>query len=167
MNLFDKGLSIITDFITEEEQAFIVSNITPSSKKKNTKRRNSILRYGSSKPYPSDMESVKMPAFLDFVVDRLVDKNILKIKPNHVTVNEYLTGQGLSPHIDSDASGEVITILSLLSPAVMVFKLKSLEFSITVPERSLLKMEGEARYKWQHKILPVKDFRYSLVFRHG
>jgi alkylated DNA repair dioxygenase AlkB len=36
---------------------------------------------------------------------------------------------------------------------------------ITLPRRSLLVLEGEARTRWQHRIPAVKETRVSLSFR--
>jgi hypothetical protein len=38
---------------------------------------------------------------------------------------------------------------------------------IIVPKQSILQLKDDIRYKWTHAILPVKNKRYSIVFRNG
>lgn len=158
------GLNIIKEFLTLEEESEILSNI---DKKKAVKKfdRNSIQRFGSDKPYKSDMVSNVIPEFLVNVGKKLVERKIVQNQPQSVTINQYLKGQAIASHIDSAQSGKVITILSLLSDAIMVFTLNKERVSIEVPRRSILTMSGESREKWKHAIEPVKSERYSIVFR--
>ena len=161
MDLSKIGMSLITDFVSVEEEIVLLQNIEKKNKK-NTKGRNSIKRYGSSLPYPGNIVSKEIPEFLKFLIARLPD-----INPNSVTVNEYLEGQKIPFHIDSPGSGPIIASLSLMNPAAMVFKLDDQEESVSLPARSLIKIQGEARQKWKHSIRPVTQTRYSIVFRHG
>jgi alkylated DNA repair dioxygenase AlkB len=84
-------------------------------------------------------------------------------------MNQYLIKQAILAHIDLPEGGEVITVLSLLSPATMVFRYRQTErmFSVPLPPRSLVQMRDEIRYNWTHEILPVESTRYSLVFRNS
>lgn len=63
--------------------------------------------------------------------------------------------------------GAPIVILSLLSDAMMDFHLrdKSLLERHLIPARSVVLLEGNARYDYQHSIAPVKSERISVVFR--
>ena len=97
--------------------------------------------------------------------DRLYNDGYVSVKPDSVSINEYLTGQEITYHIDSKESGSVISVLSLLSPATMLFKNKHKTFNVEVLPRMLSQMSGEIRNLWQHAISPVKDTRYSIVFR--
>jgi alkylated DNA repair dioxygenase AlkB len=161
------GLNLILDFITEEEEKEIISNFSGVSfeKKKNTQGRNSIKRYGSKKPYNSNIASLQIPEFLEKLGQKLVDNSILAKRPNSISINEYCKGQKIDAHTDSKDSGPVISILSLLSDATMVFDHKKESFKINLPKRSLIQMKEEIRWKWRHSILPVVDNRYSIVFR--
>ena len=160
------GLKVIKDFITSEEESAILSNIK-TGKRKSTGERNNILRYGSNLPYKSSIVSHVVPDFLDIISDKLVSSGHLPIKPNSVTINEYLTGQFISPHIDSLTSGPIISIIGLMGSASMKFSLLKNNFILEFPPRCLVQMSDEIRYKWKHSILPVKENRYSMVFRYG
>lgn len=164
--LYNLGLVLVPDFLTESEEQSIVSNIPPTRISK-TSVRNSIRRYGSKIPYKNQIESETIPFYLDNLSQKIVDHGLLYSKPNSVSINEYLNGNAISPHIDSLDSGPIITIISLLSEATMVFEYCDQKNSIIIPPRSLLQLKDDIRYKWQHSILPVKNKRYSIVFRNG
>lgn len=159
-------LNLIQEFITLKEEQDILAQIKKFERKR-TKDRNSIQRFGSKLPYASNMVSESIPEYLNSICEKLFELNLVSKKPDSVTINEYLVGQGIDYHIDSNSSGEKITILSLLSPAVMNFKKSQENFDIELPARTLIQMSDELRYKWQHAIKPVEDTRYSIVFRYG
>jgi len=74
---------------------------------------------------------------------------------DQVTINEYLPGQGIRPHVDTpEAFGSHISSLSLLSPIIMDFRYPGSKEkkSIVLPPRSMLVLTGPARYKWSHGI---------------
>lgn len=166
IDLFDKGLVVIDQFLTEQEENEVLENILPTpSINKHT--RNSIKRYGSKEPYKNQIESTTIPDYLERLCVKIVNRGFLDIKPNSVSINEYLTGNSIAPHIDSLESGKVISIISLLSDAEMVFSFGNIQDTIQIPRRSLIQLKDEIRYKWKHSILPVKSKRYSIVFRNG
>ncbi len=158
------GLSVITDFITPEEEEEILSSIKAGKNNKGHSR-NTIKRYGSDAPYKSNMASKNIPAFLESISDKIMAHGLLKVKPNSITINEYFMGQGINAHIDSVASGDVITVLSLKGTAKMKFTLGKQSFEIDYPPRCLVQMRDEIRYKWMHSVPPVRETRYSIVFR--
>lgn len=158
------GLSLVCDFITSEEETKLLEKINKKEFKK-SKSRNSIQRYGSSAPYKSNMVSDTIPDFLDEIATKLVEDGFLEKKSTSVTVNEYFTGQCIAPHIDSQESGAVITVLSLGCEATMVFNCKDLTHTVILPPRSIVQMKDDIRNKWKHSIEPVSGMRYSIVFR--
>lgn len=159
------GLDLILDFITINEEILILSSIYKSNKIRNTKDRNNIQRFGSEIPYKNNIVSKEIPSIFDDISNKLLKENLLEVKPDSITVNEYLKGQEIKPHTDSPASGKVITILSLMSDAKMVFQKSKDFFVLDVPARSLVLMRNEIRNNWNHSISPVDDTRYSIVFR--
>lgn len=160
------GLKIVKDFITEEEEQEILSHIKVGNRS-DQKGRNSIKRYGSKLPYNSNMVSAEIPDFLKKLCDKIVSAGLLEEAPNSVTINEYMAGQGITPHVDSKASGAVITILSLKGNATMNFTRGKESFSVDYPARQLMQMQGEIREKWMHSVPCVNELRYSIVFRMG
>jgi alkylated DNA repair dioxygenase AlkB len=157
------GLSIIDNFISEEQESSIL-DIIDDKKEHVSKRkdRNSIKRYGSDKPYRANMISQTIPDYLDDIGLKIFELGFLKQKPDSISINEYLKGQEIKPHIDSISSGDVIVVLSLMSDAQMRFNNKNESFIVELKPRSLVIMKNEIRYKWMHSILPVRNKRYSI-----
>jgi DNA oxidative demethylase len=84
-----------------------------------------------------------------------------------VIVTRYRPGAGIGWHTDAPVFGPVVATLSLGVDWRMDFRRRAGDrtIRITLPRRSLLILEGEARTSWQHRIPPVKETRVSLSFR--
>jgi alkylated DNA repair dioxygenase AlkB len=164
--LYDKGLVLCTEFLDISEELEIESHI-PKTPKINQNTRNSIKRYGSNVPYKNQIESTTIPQYLESLSTKIVERGLLLSKPNSISINEYLPGNSIAPHIDSLESGQIITIISLLSDAIMVFSKNDEQYKITIPSRSIMQLKDEIRFEWKHSIEPVKLKRYSIVFRNG
>ncbi len=158
-------VKIIPNYITEEQKSLILSTIRKKPTK-HGKERNSIRRYGSALPYISGVKPT-IPSCFDFILAKLREDNI--IDSDSVTVNEYKPTQSIDWHIDSLSSGPVIVVLSLLSEATMELRKKETNeySSILLQPCSLLILDGDERYNWEHSISPVLKHRYSVVFRKG
>jgi alkylated DNA repair protein alkB family protein 8 len=163
------GLSLVLDFITsEEEQALLPKLLVPLTVTyRESNGRSTIQRYGDSSAYNNYMVSAVIPEHFAVLGARLVEQGLMSYFPDSVTVNEYQPGDVIPAHIDAPKAGRVITVLSLGSPATMVFALKgtNTKHSVTLPPRSLAQMRDDIRYTWTHEILPVPAQRYSVVFR--
>lgn len=157
---------LLSDFISPEEEAKVLENLKPSRAPHGIER-NTILRYGSQLPYAGRSKSATLPEWVNFIVDRIMEKELLSERPDHLTINEYHKGQVIDWHIDSKGSGEVITVLSLESEALMGLKDKSGTTEFALTPRTLLQLSGDDRWKKKHCIYPVKSHRWSLVFRKG
>lgn len=164
--LYTKGLVLVENFLTHQEELNILSHI-PETMPIHKHTRNSIRRYGSKTPYRNQIESETIPDYLDLLCQKIFDTGYLVVRPNSVSINEYLIGNAIAPHIDSMESGSIISIISLLSEATMCFSLNNEEYTVLIQPRSLIQLKDEIRYKWKHSILPVKNKRYSIVFRNG
>lgn len=164
------GLVIVNDFITPQEEQDLLKHISHVSTKQppptsRRRGRNRIQRFGSSAPYKSHMVSNTIPSYFNITLDRLVEQKLVASRPESITVNEYCAGQVIEPHIDSKSSGEVITVLSVLSEATMVFAKDNVKERVLLQPRSLVQMKGDLRNLWLHSIEPVQALRYSIVFR--
>jgi len=89
---------------------------------------------------------------------------------DQVTVNDYMPGQGIPPHVDTHSPfQEVFASLSLKSGVTMHFKdPKNNTLDLYLQPRSLVVFSGEARYNWLHSIATRKVDKVDglLKFRH-
>ncbi|XP_040987346.1 alkylated DNA repair protein ALKBH8 homolog isoform X6 [Juglans microcarpa x Juglans regia] len=166
------GLYLLQDFVTIKEE---------ETRNVNTRRKLGEL-----------------PSFVSLILERISSFPNLDDSANIVldqlTVNEYPTGVGLSPHVDTHSAFEgFIFSLSLAGPCIMEFrqyaecawlpnhtsspsmKMQSpeddksfLRRAIYLPPRSMLLLSGEARYAWHHYIPHHKiDLVKDSVIRRG
>lgn len=163
------GMTFVPDFIDPIEEQSLLPRLVVSDVARTFTHsgRNCVQRYGSRVPYNNYMISEQIPPHFEAMCEKLVTLKLLELKPDSVTVNEYLKGQIIQPHVDALGGGPVITVLSLGAPADMVFRRKNVEkcYTVNLQPRSLIQMRGDLRYKWTHEILPVAARRYSVVFR--
>ena len=158
---------VLENFITEEQEKEIVSNLKPSKVKAGS-GRNIVTRYGSKLPYKARVKSHIIPPYFLSICEQ-IGKVLGYEIPDSVTVNEYMPGQSIDWHTDSLSSGPVIVVLSLISSAEMGLRDNTTKenTTITLNTRSLLVLDGEHRTDWEHCIYPVQSHRFSIVFRKG
>lgn len=177
------GLTYIPDFISAQEQDFLLSQIDQQSWLTDLKRR--VQHYGYKYDYKAravgnDAYLGSLPDWLTLLSKKLHDDAVFPSVPDQVIVNEYLPGQGISAHIDCvPCFADTIASLSLGSPCIMDFSNPKTgeKKSIILKERSLVVLSGPARYEWQHAIPARKSDiidgiktertrRVSLTFRN-
>lgn len=156
------------DFVTEELETELVL----LCKQELDSRCQGILPEGRSRiarighAYSSEAPPTPIPDWLRFC----------PANTNSVTINEYLPGRGILPHVDSERFGDPVSILSLNSTCEMsFFDPGAHETVVFLPRRSMLRLTGESRF-WKHGIAErdhdfldgekiMRGTRYSLVFR--
>lgn len=109
----------------------------------------------------SDQEKQKIDKWLvpDIVIEKMG-------YPEQVIVNEYLHGQSISPHVDSDVFGPIICILSLCDSEKMTLKYGKDTKSVTLEKNSLLVLSDDYRSKYAHSITyHGNDKRVSITYR--
>eukprot|EP00842_Homolaphlyctis_polyrhiza_P004753 jgi/Hompol1/5279/HPOL_004302-RA len=144
-----------------------------------------------------------LPLWTQPLLDRYASLFPLNNRPNQLTINHYIPGGGIAPHTDRHSSFlSPIVIISLGSGLVMEFR-KAIDRSsdaiiacqsdqptsrnnaeqafvthnVFLAPRSLVVLDKEARYCWEHAIRPRKmDLvdgkvierreRFSLTFRN-
>ena len=87
----------------------------------------------------------------------------------HALVNEYRPGTPLGWHRDAP-DHERVAGVSLGGWARMRLRpyppqKKSAVVNLELAPRSAYRMEGPARWGWQHGIVATKELRYSITFR--
>lgn len=90
---------------------------------------------------------------------------------DHLLVTEYAPGTQLGWHRDVPQYETVVGI-SLGSAAVMGFRryppsprTNRQWVKLELAPRSIYRLEGAARWEWQHSVPPVRDFRWSITLR--
>ena len=154
------GLSYLRDYITKTEEQKLVSAIDAETWDETWDRRRQPYgasygrRKGDVPPDPDLGAALIERLHADGVGDRRFDQML---------VNEYTPGQGISFHRDYDPFDRTVVSLSLLSPCVMEFRRISdgRRESTLLEPRSLLILEDEARYEWEHGIARRKSDRWA------
>ncbi len=177
------GLTYIPDFISAQEQDFLLSHIDHQPWMTDLKRR--VQHYGYKYDYKAraidnDAYLGRLPDWLSSISKKLHNNHIFPSDPDQAIVNEYFPGQGISAHIDCvPCFADTIASLSLKSSCIMDFSNPKTgeKKSIVLEERSLIVLSGAARYEWQHAIPARKSDiingiktkrtrRVSLTFRN-
>ena len=86
----------------------------------------------------------------------------------HVLLARYDPGAGIGWHRDRDVFDQVVGI-SLAAPATLRFRRRRGDgfdrAKLDVAPRSGYLLSGEARWDWEHSIVPGSDLRFSITFR--
>jgi len=161
------GATLIEDFVTEQEEVEMLACVDGDERWQRLAKRK-VLHYGYAFDYgtrDANEPTKPMPAFVNEILTRASALNAPGagecLDCDQLTVNEYVCGVGIAPHVDThSAFGATIMSLSLAGRAVMEFRLHeggdstepSERRAILMPPRSLLVLHGEARYRWLHYI---------------
>ncbi|NEP85224.1 MAG: alpha-ketoglutarate-dependent dioxygenase AlkB [Okeania sp. SIO3B3] len=176
------GLRYIDSYINETKHDELLALVNEQPWLTDLKRR--VQHYGYRYDYKAravtpDMYLGPLPAWLQHLAKHLNAADLMPAIPDQVIVNEYLPGQGIAFHVDcTPCFGDTIASLSLGSGCVMRFRrvVDAHIESVWLAPCSLVVMNGEARYQWQHGIPARKNDvvaaqkyprtrRVSLTFR--
>jgi len=172
MSIEIPGLIIVEDYISEDEEKELLEFINQQQWLTALSRR--VQHYGYEYSYRPPYELKEAPAIPD-----LFQKYAAKLNPgfNQIIVNEYTPGQGIGKHTDRKRLfGDCIASISLGSATTMIFAHDDQAEAFYILPRTLIIMEGDARWKFTHEI-PGRKFdqvdgksiprgtRVSLTFR--
>ena len=177
-----EGLFYVSDFVTSEEERKIIDKVAANEWSTTLSRR--VQHYGyrydyKSRRIDSSMNLGELPKWLRYFGQRLVQQGYFESTPDQVIVNEYLPGQGISPHVDCEPCfGDTVVSLSLGSGCFMDFSSVKTDAKTCVwlNPRSIVVLKDEARYAWKHSIakrcydtyngqIVRRQRRISLTFR--
>jgi alkylated DNA repair dioxygenase AlkB len=162
------GLKFFDNYISENEEQLIISDIE-NFRQNNPKL---VANYGDNNydsiyfgdRYKKNINDA--PSSIVNIYNRLITDNLIAEIPFGIAINKYKKGQKIAAHIDKPISGPIVSILSLGYSSTMVFKKKNSDDIVQeLYPKSLVQMKDEIRNEWTHEILPVKNLRYSIVFR--
>lgn len=113
-------------------------------------------------PHKNGMLVEKIPDWLNNYITKIKELNIYPSTnlPNHVLVNEYLSGQGIMPHTDGPLFFPTITTISCLSHSVLELKKDHddhKELKILLEPRSLLLLKDDLYTNYLHSIKETKS----------
>ena len=157
MNL-PSGLVYRPDFLTPDEEGVLLELLDATELEPIVMRGVTARRTGSrfTGDFPSWLEPLRERGA------RLAD-----VDPDELVmalVQRYPPGAPIGWHRDSAGYGIVVGI-SLGADARMRFRRDDDKTEILLERRSAYVLAGEARWKWEHHVPPVKELRYSITFR--
>lgn len=178
------GFTYIPDYISADEAEKLLLAIDQQIWSTQLKRR--VQHYGYQYDYKKRLIDPAMnlgalPNWAQDIAERFTLEGLTEKNPNQVIVNEYQPGQGIANHIDCvPCFGNTIVSLSLGGTCVMEFthgKTKD-KIPVLLLPRSIIILQGAARYEWQHGIVARKTDKYqgrefvrtrrvSLTFRNA
>lgn len=177
------GLSSVADFIDVDAERALLARVDAGVWNTAWQRRTQHygLRYydPAERCDATEPPAVPLPDWLAPLCRRLFAEGHCDVLPDRVSVNEYLPGQGIAPHIDAGLDlVKTIMIVSLGSPCVMEFShpRDGRKVCRLLERRSLTVIDGEARRDWRHGIPKrrsdlwqgakiMRTRRVSLMFR--
>lgn len=158
----------IPDFISEDEEAYLLEQVYKSPIPKWTQLSGRRLQNWGGLPHPKGMLAEKMPDWLQKYCDRISSLNAFSGKmANHVLVNEYKPGEGIMPHVDGPLYHPTITTISMGSHTLLDFykplsstqgpgapqtEESRYQFSLLVRPRSLLVLQDHMYQTLLHGI---------------
>tara|TARA_B100001093_G_C26779961_1_gene994138 strand:+ start:125 stop:670 length:546 start_codon:yes stop_codon:yes gene_type:complete len=175
------GLSIVKDFISVDEENKLLSIV------KNLEWNGTLLRKSKHFGYNYNYKTKtitredylgSLPDWIEPYIKKMIIKGLIHKDPNQITVNRYLPGEGISPHIDvTSIFDNQLYSISLGSGCNMNFKKDDEYHSYYLPSRAFMLMENDARYKYKHSIkrdtcdivdnkTVYRETRYSITFRN-
>lgn len=189
MSEIHNSLTYIDNFITTEEELelvkFIDSNNWDSSLNRRTQQFGHKYNYKYSKTIKEEIP--KIPEILLNLFKKIynnglcINDPILELEFNNnnferlqIIINEYIPGQGISPHIDDPKQfGNWIVGISLISNIEMDFQYGNIKITKLIKRKSLYQMIDDIRYKYTHSIAKRKkdgniqrNRRISITYRY-
>lgn len=155
-----QGLRIKADFISEEEEARLLSLADAGTWRihGSGQKREQFYFAESYGIAPAAQQAI--PEMLAAFAARLG-----RGEPYRLIISDYAKGQGMAAHFDETPFPDIVgCTVSLASECEWEFTRGHEVYRFTVPRRSLLTFTGEARYLWKHAVLPVPARRVSLYF---
>ena len=169
------GLEYRSDFIRHEEEAVLLERLQATELAPfrfhgwtaNRKKQSFGWRYDFDDASFRPTEAI--PDWLQPLRDKAAI--LAGVAPNeiaHALIARYDPGAGIGWHRDRTVFDRVVGV-SLGSPATLRFRQRVTSgfrrFSLPIEPRSAYLLSGQARYGWEHRIVPGEQLRFSITFR--
>jgi alkylated DNA repair dioxygenase AlkB len=174
------GLRYEPEFLSRDEEAALIDVIRSlplhaATYKEYTARRR-VVSYGGSYDFDTNVLQPAEP----------LDERLWPLRARvaawhgvapetfvHALVAEYAPGTPLGWHRDVPDFERIVGV-SLGGTATMRFRpypyessMRRQVVSLEVQPRSIYRMAGDARWKWQHSVAPTPALRWSITFREA
>ena len=173
---FAEGFVYEPGFLSEGEEADLLDAIRQlplaQAEYKQFRARRRVVSYGGRFDYVANELNAAspIPSFLHPLRERVARWAGRPAEEfEHALVAEYSPGTPLGWHRDVP-DFELIAGVSLLSACRMRFRRyppqpREKSLAMELAPRSIYRMQGEARWGWQHSVPVVATLRYSITFR--
>ena len=168
-----EGLRYTDHFVTVSEELALLQQVDAAPWSSVLKRR--TQQYGCEYQYSHTglRSAPPIPAWCDFLMDRIMEQGLMSRRPDQMIVNEYKPGEGIAPHVDDPRLfADGIVSVSLGSRCAIQFSRGTERVELLLQCLSAVAMHGPARYEWTHAIPRRKsdagharERRVSLTFR--
>jgi alkylated DNA repair dioxygenase AlkB len=171
-----RGFFYEPDFLQASEEAALLDEIRnlplQQAAYKQYRARRRIKSYGARYDYSTNRLSAAEPIapFLHPVRQRVADWARVPAEDfSQALIAEYAPGTPLGWHRDVPEF-ELVVGVSLAAPGTMRLRryppqAREPSMALSLAPRSIYRLEGEARWQWQHRIVPTPELRYSITFR--
>ena len=173
---FAAGFAYQPDFLSVDEERSLLEHFRSlpltSAQYKEFRAKRRVVSYGERYDYDRNVlePAAPIPEFLHPVRERIAAWAGRSARDfAHALVAEYAVGVRLGWHRDVPEF-DLVVGLSLLSACRMRFRryppgVREKSIALELAPRSVYRLEGDARWRWQHCVPPVPALRYSLTFR--
>jgi alkylated DNA repair dioxygenase AlkB len=172
------GFSYFPDFISEEEEAALLSDIDKIRLHAfvfqgfEAKRKVASFGFDYSFEKRNLTKGQPIPQEFNFLVNKVSQKMaVAPLEIGELLVIEYPVEAVMNWHRDAPPFDKIAGI-SLLSDCIFKFRpqekakqTRQSVISFTVKRRSLYIMQDDSRNEWQHSVAPAKKVRYSITLR--
>ena len=175
-DLLVRGFVYEPEFLSDAEEAALMEAIRAlpllEAEYKQFLAKRRIKSYGGRYDYSANrlLDAEPIAAFLHPLRERVADWTGRPAERfTHALVAEYAPGTQLGWHRDVP-NFELVVGISLGSACRMRFRRyppgpRERSIAAELAPRSIYRLEGEARWGWQHRIPPTPGLRYSITFR--
>jgi alkylated DNA repair dioxygenase AlkB len=169
------GFSYFPNFLTPQEQADLLEQLRglryehDSFRGQQLKRSYAQFGYAYKSTGRRLEEAARMPEFLLALIRKGLPHCPEGTPFNQCIVTHYPARAGIGWHTDAPRFGEVIMAVSLGGEGQLQFRPNGQEevsYELLAAPGSQYVMHGDARWKYQHQVVPVETERYSLTFRY-
>jgi len=171
-----RGYVYQPDFLSTDEEAALVDEIRKlplqEAEYKQFRAKRRIQSYGGRYDFSANrlLETEPIAPFLQPLRRRVAAWAARSAEDfSQALVAEYAPGTQLGWHRDVP-NFDLVVGVSLASACRMRFrryppKVRERSIAVELAPRSIYRLEGEARWDWQHRVPPTPGLRYSITFR--